>query len=597
MGLAIKPPETPPDILVRTRPNSLEGSTGGVRGLRRTPKVASWAWFDGHMENVGSDSRMGWSPDRGRSKPLNRRNSDFIRKSPEEKTMFASVRYRNTALALAIGLTLIWGAGGNDGVSAATAHDGESTQRILAIFEKISEVPRCSKHEERISAWLVEWAKQRGFSVKTDDRKNVLITVPASKGYDSHPTVVLQAHMDMVCQKTDDSPHDFSKDPIALIREGDWLRAKDTTLGADDGIGIAVALALAEYSTTPHPTLELLFTTDEEIDMTGAAGVSKEFLTGKKFINLDSETEGAVTLGAAGGVKSDIALPLVFSALPNDQPVFALRVNGLLGGHSGLEINKGRANANVLIAQALSSSIPFRMIQFSGGTADNAIPRTAEMLFAISSAYVDALKARMTTFEQDIRKRYPAEENVSMTLTRAENKSDQVASEADSAKVVKLIMNIPQGVVEWSKEFPGLPETSNNIGIVKTVNNAVNISTFQRSFNPGTLENIAQLIETAAADAGATSTRRSTFPTWPPRADSKLYRESLAIYERLFRSPLKTEVLHAGLECGYIAEKYPDMEIISIGPTLENVHTPRERLYVPSLAKFSRFINELLQNL
>lgn len=247
-----------------------------------------------------------------------------------EKIMLAFVRHRKATLALAVGFTLTLGAGGRDAVNAAT-DDGQNTKRILAIFEEISQIPRCSKHEERISAWLTEWAKQRNFSVKSDDRKNVLISVPASKGLESRPTVVLQAHMDMVCQKTDDSPHDFSKDPIILVRDGDWLRAQDTTLGADDGIGIATALALAEGSTTPHPPLELLFTT-EEIDMTGAEGVSKEFLTGKKLINTDSEIEGVVTLGAAGGVKIDITIPLTLSARAKDQPVLSMRIDGLLGG-------------------------------------------------------------------------------------------------------------------------------------------------------------------------------------------------------------------------------------------------------------------------
>jgi dipeptidase D len=486
---------------------------------------------------------------------------------------------------------------GTQDAPPAMINDGESTNRILAIFEKMSQIPRCSKHEERISSWLVDWAKKRSFPVKTDERRNVLISVPASKGHENHPVIVLQAHMDMVCQKTDNSLHDFAKDPIILVRDGDWLHAKDTTLGADDGIGIALALALAEDTNKPRPPLELLLTTDEEIDMTGANGLSKDFLTGKKYINIDSEVEGAITLGSAGGVKSDLTLPLTFSALAQNQLVFSLRIDGLLGGHSGLEINKNRANANVLIAKSLSGKVPFRMIQFSGGTADNAITRTSEMIFALPPDQVDTLKTRLATFEQETRKQYPDEKNLLMTLTPVENRPDQAASETDSAKVVKLIMEIPQGVYDWSKEFTGLPETSNNIGIVKTGNNTVNITTFQRSFNPEKLEEIAKVIETAAANAGAASVRRSSFPTWPPKADSDLYKKSLAAYQQLFKTPLKTEVLHAGLECGYIAEKYPDMEIISIGPTLENVHTPRERLYVPSLEKVSQFMNELLRNL
>jgi len=488
-----------------------------------------------------------------------------------------SIAVSLTALALAVGLILSLGGCGGDGDSAATANDGVRT--------------------ERISAWLVEWAKQRNFQVKTDDFKNVLISVPASKGYENYPTVVFQAHMDMVCQRTNDSTHDFSKDPIVLVRDGDWLRAKDTTLGADDGIGIAIALALAEDSKTPHPALELLITTDEEMDMTGAAGVSKDFLAGKKYINIDSEKEGVITLGSAGGVKIYNTLPLTFSALPKDLLVFSLRIDGLLGGHSGVDINKNRANANVLIAQAFSGNIPFRMINFSGGTVHNVITQASEMLFALSPEYVDALNTQLATFEQEIRKQYPDEKNLSITLTPVENSSHQTTSEADSAKVVQLVMSIPQGVYEWSDEFVGLPETSNNIGIVKTENNTVKIDALPRSFDPKKLEDIARSIEVTALDAGAASTPGSSYPAWPPNLDTDLYHKSLSVYERLFGTSMITEVVHAWLECGCIAEKYPGMEIVSIGPTVENVHTTREGLYVPSLEKVSQFLSELIQNL
>lgn len=482
-------------------------------------------------------------------------------------------------------------------VPATTMKDQKNADHVLAIFRQISQIPRCSKHEERISAWLIDWAKQRGLSVKTDDRRNVLIAVPASKGYEDRPTVVLQGHMDMVCQKTDDSAHDFAKDPIVLVRDGDWLRADNTTLGADDGIGVALALAVAEETGKSHPPLELLVTTDEEVDMTGAEGIAKDWLTGRKYINIDSEKEGAVTLGAAGGVRSEMALPLAFSPLDQNQAVFSLRIEGLLGGHSGLEIDKDRANANVLIAQALSGDIPFRMISFSGGTAANAITRTAAMVFALSPDRVEALKSGLATFEQVTRKRYPDEKNLAITLTPVEKRPDQAASAMGSAKAVRLILDIPYGVFAWSKEFAKLPETSNNIGIIKTEDNALHVTTYQRSFKLEKLEEITGIIEAAAAKAGASSERRGFSPAWPPNADSDLYKKSLAAYQRLFKAPMQTEILHAGLECGYIAEKYPGMEIISIGPTLENVHTPAERLHVPSLEKISRFMSELLESL
>lgn len=475
--------------------------------------------------------------------------------------------------------------------------DGENAAKILTIFEGISQVPRCSKHEDAISEWLLGWAKERGLAAKADAHRNVLVSVPASKGFESRPAVVLQAHMDMVCQKTDDSAHDFGRDPITLVREGEWLRADKTTLGADDGMGIALALALAEDTAHPHPPLELLFTTDEEVDMSGAFGLSKDFFTGRRFINIDSENDDTVTIGSAGGVKSVITMPLAFSALDKGSTVLSLRIDGLLGGHSGVEIHKNRANANALVAEALSGPIPLRLADFSGGTADNAITRTAEAVFALSPDHLDALKKRLAAFEQDVRTRFPDEKQLALTLVPAAKAPARVIPEADSARVVRLIADIPQGVHEWSKQLPGLPETSNNIGVVRVEGDTLTIIAFQRSFSPQKLEDIAAGIEAAAARAGAVSKRRSTFPTWPPNPESNLYKKSLATYEALFKTPMKTEIIHAGLECGYVAESFAGMEIISIGPTMENVHTPRERVHVPSLERVSAFLQALLKDL
>lgn len=485
--------------------------------------------------------------------------------------------------------------------SPALADDGADTKRILGIFEDISQVPRCSKDEERISAWLVQWAKERNLAVTTDAANNVLISVPASPGLEDSPAVALQAHMDMVCQKTEDSGHDFSTDPIQLVRDGEWLRAKDTTLGADDGIGMAIALFLAEARDLHRPALELLFTTDEEMDMSGAERLSSDALNATRFINIDSEMEGEVTLGAAGGIKMEISLPLTFLPLEPDQSVYSLRVDGLLGGHSGVEIHKNRANANVLVAQVLDEAVPFRLISFDGGSADNAITTVSELVLALAQEHENALKARIAAFEQQARVKYPEETGLALSLKPVAQMSGQAFSQAlshdDSSKTLALVLAIPQGVIEWSEQFPGLPETSNNIGIVKTRENTLDLVVFHRSFNPDKLEKLAQGIEQTSVAAGAATSRRSAFPTWPPDTDSELYQKALAAYERSLGSELKTVVLHAGLECGFIAEKYPAMEIISIGPILEDVHTPRERLYVPSVERIALFLRTLLQDL
>jgi dipeptidase D len=508
--------------------------------------------------------------------------------------MFAAANHHTSMVALLAGCLLAIGAGLNDG-RAGMSSDSPRTKQILSLFEDISQVPRCSKDEELIAAWLVEWAEQRNLAVKSDEHNNVIITVPASPSYENRPGVVLQAHMDMVCQKVDGSPHDFTSDPISLVREGDWLRATDTTLGADDGIGVAIALALAENPPAAHPRLELLFTTDEEIDATGAAGLAADFFAGTRLINLDSEVEGAVTLGAAGGIKLDISLPLTFSDLPADQNAYTLRVEGLLGGHSGMEIHEDRANANILAAQALSS-LPFRMIDYSGGTADNAITTSSEIALAVAPAQADRLKERIAAFEQEARTQYPEETGLSVALAAADP-ADEALSEANSAKVVGLITGLPQGVEAWSAEFTGLPETSNNVGIVRVDNRTLEVTAFPRSFSAEKLEEIAEGMEALAAASGATSVRRSRYPVWTPDSGSALYTTATQAYQKLFNATLRTEVVHAGLETGYFAEQNKDLEIISLGPTVEHVHTPRERLYVPSVDRLARFLEELLGEL
>lgn len=490
-------------------------------------------------------------------------------------------------------------AGAQDGQEnvPVLAGDSEATRRILAVFEALSRIPRCSKHEAAVSEWLAGRAVERGWQSRVDGHRNVLVSVPASKGFEGRAPVVLQAHMDMVCQKDDVSPHDFEKDPITLVREGEWLRADGTTLGADDGMGIAVALALAEDPSSPHPPLELLFTTDEEIDMSGAGGLSEGFFAGRKLINIDSENEGTVTIGAAGGIKTVVAVPLAHAAAAQGQQAYSLRIDGLLGGHSGVEIHKNRANANALAAEALAADIPLRLAAFNGGSADNAITRTSTVDFTVSVDRLDALHKRLAAFEQDARKRFPDETQLAVTLAPAAASPMQTLSEADSAKLLRMVADLPQGVIEWSRQLPGLPETSNNIGVVRTEGDTLTVITFQRSFSQQKLEDVARGIEQNAAKSGAIATRRSTFPTWPPNPESDLYKKSLAVYEGEFKTPMKTEIVHAGLECGYMAASTPGLEIISVGPTMENVHTPRERVHVPSLERLTAFLQTLVREL
>lgn len=473
--------------------------------------------------------------------------------------------------------------------------DEDAAQAVLSTFEQINQVPRCSKDEGRISAWLVAWARARNLAVTSDENRNVLISVPSSRGWEARPGVVLQAHMDMVCLKADSSTHDFTKDPIPLLRDGDWIHAEDTTLGADNGIGIALALTVAENPPAQHPKLELLFTADEEKDMSGAAKLSPNLLTGKRLINLDSESDDVVTLGAAGGLHTELRLPLDMSPLPPGMSVFRISLSGLLGGHSGMDINKDRANAISLLAQLLKQPIPFRLLSIQGGNADNVIAASAEAVIAVEADAASAFREHVAAFSVNARERLPAEKGLSITLVESADTGQAAAQPTASAEAMALINDIPQGVTTWSTEFPGLPETSNNIGIVSTEGGVISIATFQRSFHAESLEALAMQIAAAAKAAGAESSRKGAFPGWPPKADSALHKAVSESYLKLFGSQMAADVVHAGLECGYIAEKYPTMEIVSIGPTLEDVHSTRERLKISSVARTWSLLQDVLQ--
>ncbi|MFN4140370.1 beta-Ala-His dipeptidase [Aestuariivirga sp.] len=500
-------------------------------------------------------------------------------------------RVRKFAAPLLASLMIMLGHAGNGAAKA----DPAPVQAILSTFAAISQVPRCSKDEARISAWLVAWARERKLEVSTDAQANVLVRLAAAPGWEARPGVVLQAHMDMVCLRTEDSMHDFAKDPIEIMRDGGWLRAKDTTLGADNGIGVAIALTVAEHLPARHPRIEILFTTDEEKDMSGAAGLSPALLTGTRYINLDSENDSVVTLGAAGGVHIDVDMPLDMTPLPPDMKVFSLKVSGLLGGHSGVDIGKNRAGANLLLAELLAGSAPFRLLAIAGGSVDNAIATSAEALLAASPGDVAALQKRVSNFTAEARTRYPAETALEITLAAKENGSGPAASAENSARAVKLIAALPQGVTAWSEEFPNLPETSSNVGIVRSSGSAISVSAFPRSFHAENLEKMAAEIAAVAHGLGATSSQRGGFPAWPPRPGTGLYKAVLSSYERLFGSVMTTDVIHAGLECGYIADRYPAMEIVSIGPNLLDVHTVHERLEVVSLGKIWSLLQEVLQ--
>jgi len=478
----------------------------------------------------------------------------------------------------------------------------DKTQDILQIFEQISAIPRGTKHEQKISTWLQKWAAEHRFSYQTDPAGNLVIRVPASLGREDRPIVVLQGHMDMVCEKTPDSTHDFLRDPIRCIIDGDWLRADKTTLGADNGIAIALGLALAEDMSVSHPPLELLFTVEEEVGIGGASHLDPDLIRGKTLINLDSEDEGEFFVGCAGGITTQIQLPVSYEVPPNNHKKLHVVVDGLQGGHSGAEIHKHRGNANQILARALDriqSTVPIQLSIIQGGTAHNAIPRQAEAVFFCAEEKLDDCKNQIALLERELLDEYSqADPGLRIRLTSdnvGENR--KVASMAETEKIVRLLMAFPHGVAHMSDSIEGFVETSNNLAIVEMKDGILKITSSQRSSVMSRLDELSRRIEAVARLAGAQVEHIDGYPGWKPNMDSDLLKKSVETYEKLFGQKPEVKIIHAGLECGIIGERCGDMDMISLGPTIKNAHAPNEMLYIPSVGRVWDFLIELLKSL
>ncbi len=476
----------------------------------------------------------------------------------------------------------------------------EKTREILDYFKHINSMPRCSKKEDSISTWLQSWAAKRQLPIKKDEAGNLVFTLSASKGYEHAPAIVFQGHMDMVCEKTPESDHDFTKDAIQLVYDGDWLRAKETTLGADNGIAIALGLALAADPGIDHPQMELLLTVDEESGLNGAKKLQSGFINGKILLNLDSETEGVFTVGCAGGRDTRVGCDLSFSNLPDHFQPYQLKVNGLQGGHSGIDIGKQRANANKILARALyrmQSLADIRLRSFTGGTVHNAIPRNATAIFACEPAAVKAVEKSVSEFERAVKIEYETvEKSMAISISRiTSDKLDPLAlASGDTVKAINMILALPHGVAGMSAIFKDLVETSNNLATVGIKNNRLDILTSQRSALMTRLDEISAAINATAALAGATAQIENEYPPWQPNMSSALLQRCQEIYQKLFEREPVIEIIHAGLECAIIGGTYPGMDMISFGPTIQDPHSPYERLYIPSIRKVWDFLVALL---
>lgn len=477
----------------------------------------------------------------------------------------------------------------------------QRTQSILSIFEQISSIPRCSKHEERIANWLKEWALSHGLSFKFDSVNNVLITVPPSTGYEKSPTVVIQGHMDMVCEKAESSTHDFSRDAIQLVYDGDWLRADGTTLGADNGIALAMALELAHDRTIAHPLLELLFTVDEETSMQGVNALTPDFISGKVFLNLDSEEDGVFIVGCAGGVTSRIEMGIDRIPIPESYNICKLIAEGMAGGHSGVDIHEKRANANKVLATAIDKLLDLNILLISvdGGKAHNAIPRYSQAIMAYPEDSFEETGSIIAQLQSELRLEY-ADREPGLTLRIEKAKFDdklRAISPGTAAKLVRLLLSLPYGVVSMSADLPDLVETSGNLATVKTSQDSVTIVTSQRSSDMKKLAHLTEKINVMARSAGATVHNSEGYPSWKPDMDSPLLQQCKEAYSSVCCENPRIEVIHAGLECAIIGSRFAGLDMISFGPTINNPHSPDEKLYIPSVSRTWEFLVALLASL
>ncbi len=479
----------------------------------------------------------------------------------------------------------------------------EKTKEILKWFEEIAKIPRCSKQEDKIVNYLIEWSKENGFEYNVDDVQNLVIKVPGSSGKENSPTVVIQGHMDMVCEKTPDSDHDFTKDPIKFVYEGEWLTADRTTLGADNGIAIAMAMVAALDKDIVHPPLELLFTVDEETGLTGANALKPGFINGKLLINVDSEDEGVFTVGCAGGINTNLTLPVDMENIPSGYKPFLLKAGGMKGGHSGIDIALGKANAIKVMARTIYSIITGGYEVFlsntKGGSAHNAIPRDAESVLFVKESDLDEIKKIVDKSERTIKTEFSfTDPDLEIKLSVGGDISySKAVNTTGVKKICDFILAIPHGVSAMSADIDNLVETSNNLANVNLEDGKIMILTSQRSSVVSRLDALTNSIEAVARLAGGEGVSGDGYPPWEPNMDSKLLAISVKLYEKMYNKKPVVEVIHAGLECGIIGDKNPGMDMISIGPTLKYPHCPDEKIHIGTVGMVWDFLTELMKEL
>lgn len=465
-------------------------------------------------------------------------------------------------------------------------------------FHLLTQVPRPSGHLEKIQQFLLDWAKERNIEARLDNAGNILMYKPASPGMEDRKVVTLQGHIDMVPQKTPDSPHNFETDPIETWIDGDWVRARNTTLGADDGMAIATIMAIFEDDTLCHGSLEAFMTSDEETTMYGVEHMEDGLLKGDILLNLDNETHGELMVGSAGGINLTAELEFKPVAPDADDKAVRISLHGLRGGHSGLQINEGRANANKNLARVVADAIAnfeARLAEWKGGNMRNAIPREAEAVLTLPAENVAALKETVETeWQRDLFEEYGiVEPNLQIEVTEVPLPATLVPEEIQD-NLVDSLLACHNGVLRFIPHLPTIVETSSNLAIVEIVEGHAFFKVLVRSSRDSMRQNCVDTLEACFSMAGMKVETDGAYPAWQPSPKSEIVELMAEVYQDLFGEPAKVQVVHAGLECSVILSHCPNMDVVSFGPTLESPHTPNERCFIPSVDKYWRLVLETL---
>ena len=486
----------------------------------------------------------------------------------------------------------------SDGASE-NAFAGLKPEGIWKHFDALTRIARPSGREEDAVRYVISWAEDHGFEAVRDQRGNVIVRVPGTSGRESAPVVVIQGHLDMVCERHSNSPYDAAKGEMCVVREGDWLTAVGTTLGADNGLGVAAGMAAAELD--EHGPLELLFTLDEETGLTGAQNLDASMITGRIMLNLDSEEDGVLFIGCAGGCDSALVFSGRREAPAPGSTLLEISVRGLKGGHSGLDINRNRLNAIKAMARLVlggGSATEWALVSIDGGSMRNAIPRESRAVVSVGSGGADAFRTGVESARKALMAEFEKTDGGLEVTVREMGAADADAwTKDDSQRLCHLIQALPSGVQAMSQDIEGLVETSTSLGVVVTDGDQAKLICCSRSSVAAAIRDVLDRIQAIAALAGVSAQETDAYPGWQPKMDSPLLAKARSVSERVFGKPPEVTAIHAGLECGLIGERIPGMDMISFGPEIRGAHSPDERVSIESTARFWRMVEALLDEL